>query len=134
MPATTRRTLAAACLLVLAGTLAATADGDPDKGAKVFKKCMPCHRVGPGAPSIVGPPLNGIVGAKAAAVEGYSFSSALKESGLVFDEATLAKWLHNPRQLVPGTAMAFVGLTKDEDIADVIAYLKTFGPDGNPVH
>ncbi|MBN8996796.1 MAG: cytochrome c family protein [Rhizobiales bacterium] len=119
-------------VLVALGGGAAHADGDPDKGAKVFKKCMPCHRVGPGAAALVGPPLNGVVGAKAGEVPNYAFSDALKNSGLVFDEATLAKWLRNPRQLVPGNRMTFAGLTKDEDIADVIAYLKTFGPDGNP--
>ena len=47
-------------------------------------------------------------------------------------EATLAKWLRNPRELVPGNRMTFAGLQKDEDIANVIAYLKTFGPDGTP--
>lgn len=127
-----RRILAMAALLALVTPSLALADGDPDKGAKVFKKCMPCHRIGPGATALVGPPLNGIVGAKAGEVPGYSFSDALKNSGLVFDEATLAKWLRNPRELVPGNRMTFAGLQKDEDIADVIAYLKTFAPDGSP--
>jgi cytochrome c len=131
MPAI-RRILVAAAALVLAGTAIASADGDPEKGARVFKQCMPCHHIGPGAAAIVGPPLNGIVGAKAGEVPGYAFSDALKNSGLTFDEATLAKWLRNPRELVPGNRMTFAGLKKDQDIADVIAYLKTFGPDGNP--
>lgn len=126
------RSLLTASLMVFAATSLALADGDPAHGAKVFKQCMPCHRIGPGATALVGPPLNGIVGAKAAEVPGYAFSDALKNSGLTFDEPTLAKWLHNPRELVPGNRMTFVGLKKDQDIADVIAYLKTFGPDGNP--
>jgi cytochrome c len=117
---------------LLAGSSLAHADGDPEKGAKVFKQCMPCHRIGPGATALVGPPLNGIVGAKAGEVPDYAFSDALKNSGLTFDEATLAKWLHNPRELVPGNRMTFPGLQKDQDIANVIAYLKTFGPDGQP--
>lgn len=121
-------------ILLAAASAPAWADGDPVKGAKVFKQCMACHRVGPGAPTVVGPPLNGIVGAKAAEVPDYSFSDALKNSGLTFDEPTLAKWLKSPRALVPGTKMTFAGLTRDQDIADVIAYLKTFGPDGNPPH
>jgi cytochrome c len=119
-------------MVLIAGATVAHADGDPAKGAKVFKQCMPCHRIGPGAQALVGPPLNGIVGAKAGEVPDYAFSDALKNSGLTFDEATLAKWLRNPRELVPGNRMTFAGLKKDDDIANVIAYLKTFGPDGQP--
>jgi cytochrome c len=111
----------------------AAADGDPDKGAKVFKKCLACHRIGPGATTLVGPELNGVVGRKAGTVEGYSYSDANKDSGLTWDEATLTIYLRSPRALVPGTKMTFAGLPKDEDIADVIAYLKTFDAAGNPV-
>ena len=132
MPAFSR--VLTTALLLAAASVPARADGDPAKGAKVFKQCMACHRIGPGATSLVGPPLNGIVGAKAAAMPDYPFSDALKNSGLTFDEATLGKWLKSPRALVPGTKMTFAGLTKDQDVADVIAYLKTFGPDGNPPH
>ena len=123
--------LAVAVALSLHGP--AAADGDADKGAKVFKKCLACHRIGPGAKTLVGPELNGVVGRKAGSVEGYSYSDASKNSGLVWDEATLTLYLRSPRAVVPGTKMTFAGLTKDGDIADVIAYLKTFDAAGNPV-
>ena len=110
----------------------ARADGDPNKGKIVFKKCQACHRVGPGAKTVVGPELNGAVGRKAASIEGYRYSKAMSSSGLTFDEATLTQYLKGPRALVPGTNMAFPGLKTDEDIANVIAYLKSFNADGTP--
>ncbi|MEC9165965.1 MAG: cytochrome c family protein, partial [Pseudomonadota bacterium] len=68
--------------------------------------------------------LKGIIGRQAASVEGYKYSKAMKASGLVWDDATLAAYLKKPRNFVKGTKMAFAGLRKDKDIANVIAYLK----------
>lgn len=119
-------------LALLAPPLAAHADGDPAKGAAVFKKCMPCHRIGPGAQTVVGPELNGVVGRKAGSVEGYPYSKAMLNSGVTFDEATLARYLKGPRAMIPGINMTFAGIPKDQDIADLIAYLKTFKADGSP--
>jgi cytochrome c len=126
------RYLVALACLAIASWQPARADGDAAKGATVFKKCLPCHRVGPDAKTVVGPQLNGIVGRKAASIEGYAYSKAMRNSGLTFDEATLTEYLKAPRGLVPGINMAFVGLKKDQDIADLIAYLKTFKADGSP--
>jgi cytochrome c len=120
--------LAAAGLLLAAPAADA---GDPTKGAQVFKKCQACHNIGPGATIKVGPPLNGIVGRPAASIEGYRYSHAMQNSGLVFDAPTLTIYLKSPKALVPGTAMAFVGLKKDQDIADVIAFLSQFDATGN---
>ncbi|MCK7611084.1 c-type cytochrome [Roseibium sediminicola] len=120
------------CLVTLAGLLAvqpALADGDAVAGKKAFKKCAACHAVGDGAKNKVGPALNGIVGAPAAQVEGFKYSAnmvELAEGGLVWDEETLAAYLHKPKDVVPKTKMSFAGLRKDEDVANVIAYLKTF--------
>jgi cytochrome c len=108
----------------------ALADGNAENGAKVFKKCLACHRVGPDAKTLVGPELNGVVGRKAGSIEDYSYSPALKNSGLTWDEATLTEYLKSPRALVPGVRMTFPGLQKDDDIADVIAYLKQIDADG----
>lgn len=113
--------------------LAAFAGGDPAKGAKVFKKCGACHNIGPGATTKVGPELNGVVGRHAGSIADYPYSDAMKNSGLTFDVATLSVYLKSPKAMVPGTLMSFPGLTKEEDIANVIAYLQTFGPDGEPV-
>ena len=78
----------------------------------------------------MGPVLNGLFGRKSGSVEGYNYSDANKNSGLTWDEATLTDYLKNPRAKVPGTKMTFAGLKKDEDIANVIAYLKTYAADG----
>jgi cytochrome c len=117
---------------VLSGALvwsaSAYAEGDPVHGATVFNQCKVCHQVGPTAKPGVGPVQNGVVGAKAGSRPGYTYSPAMKEAGekgIVWDEATLDKYLENPRAMVPGTKMAFAGLKSEKDRLDVIAYLKT---------
>jgi len=102
----------------------ALADGDAAKGKTVFKKCAICHDVRKGKNKI-GPSLFGIFGSKAADVKGFRFSPAMKKSGLTWDEATLDKYLTNPRKTVKGTRMVFAGLRSKKDRDDVIAYLKT---------
>ena len=104
--------------------------GNADAGASVFKRCMACHAVGPDAKNGVGPVLNGVVGRAAGTYPGYNYSAANKNSGLTWDEPTLTTYLHAPRKLVPGTKMTFAGLSKDQEIADVIAYLKQFNAQG----
>ena len=116
--------LALAVLVPLAST--AQADGDPLQGKKVFNKCSACHD-GKAANNRVGPYLVGVVGRPAASVESFNYSDAMKAAGgagLVWDEETLTKYLRAPKAVVPGTKMAFPGLKKDEEIADVIAWLK----------
>lgn len=107
----------------------AWAEGDAEKGEKVFKKCKACHMVGENAKKRVGPPLNDIIGAKAGIQEGYKYSKAMVEAGaggLMWDDEKLHAYLKKPKDLVPGGKMAFPGLKKDEDRANVIAYLKKF--------
>lgn len=119
--------LAALAMAGIAGT--ASADGDAAKGEKVFGKCKACHMVGDGAKNRVGPELNGIVGRAAGAAEGFKYSDAMMAKageGLVWTEENLATYLEKPKDFIPGTKMTFAGLRKDEDRADVIAYLKTF--------
>lgn len=103
---------------------------DAAAGESAFKICKACHQLGEGAKNAVGPVLNGIVGRPAGTYPDYVYSDANKNSGLTWDEATLTVYLKDPKAKVPGTKMAFPGLKKDEDIANVIAYLKQFGPDG----
>lgn len=104
--------------------------GHPDAGAIVFKKCMACHQIGPNAQNGIAPVLNGVVGRPAGQYPNYSYSSANKNSGVVWDERTLFSYLRAPAKVVPGTKMIFSGLKKDQEISDVIAYLKEFAADG----
>lgn len=106
--------------------------GDPVAGKAIFQKCAGCHSVGPGAINKTGPELNGIVGQKAAIVPGYDFSSAMKNSGVTWTEDKLAQYLRAPRAMIPGVKMTFGGLQRDADVANVIAYLKSFKLDGSP--
>ncbi|MDD3798803.1 MAG: c-type cytochrome [Novosphingobium sp.] len=88
-----------------------------------FAQCRSCHSVEPGR-HMVGPSLAGIYGTKAGDVAGYNFSTAMKESGLTWDEATLDKYLTAPQQVVPGTKMGFAGLKDEAKRKAVIEYLK----------
>ena len=119
-------------LLIAASAPAPAFSADPVSGEKVFKRCFVCHTVGEDAKPGVGPVLNGLLGRKAGTYPGFKYTEANKNSGLVWDEATLANYLKNPRAAIPGTSMTFVGIKKDEEIEDLIAYLKRFGPDGKP--
>lgn len=119
-----------AAALVAFTPFAAFAEGDVAKGEKIFKKCKACHAVGEGAKNRVGPTLNGVVGRESAMIEGYKYSKAMKAIGLTWDEETLAAYLTKPRKVVKGTKMAFAGLKKEADLANVIAYLGQFDADG----
>jgi cytochrome c len=116
--------------LALSGSINAASAQDAAAGEKVFLKCKACHQIGEGAKNAVGPVLSGVVGRKAGTYPDYSYSDANKNSGITWDEATLKEYLKNPRAKVPGTKMIFPGLTKDEDIDNVIAYLKQYSADG----
>lgn len=105
----------------------ALADGDVLQGEKVFKKCMACHAV-TDTTNKVGPHLVGVVGRKAAAVEGYSYSDSMKEyaaTGAVWDELALDAYLENPKSTVLKTKMVFAGLKKGDEREDLIAFLKS---------
>jgi len=115
-------------LLTVAITGRAVAQ-DVQNGEQVFKKCMACHRVGPGAKNLVGPQLNGIIGRKAGTVEGFTYSQANKDAGAkgtTWTEEVLDKYLADPHAFMPGTKMAFAGIPDESDRKDLIAYLKQF--------
>ncbi|HSS14369.1 MAG TPA: cytochrome c family protein [Rhizomicrobium sp.] len=119
-----RKSLTALALLA-GSTIAANAVGDAKAGAMVFKRCAVCHTNDKGGGDALGPNLFGVVGRKAASREGFAYSGPLRKAGLVWNEASLTKWAAGPARMVPGTKMAFPGLTSKKQQADVVAYLGT---------
>ena len=115
--------LAAAAAILFAGN-AALAEGDVAAGEKVFKKCKACHTLEAGGKNKVGPNLHGVFGKTSGTAEGFKFSKAMKEAAIVWDEETIDAYLTKPREYIPKNKMAFPGLKKPEDRANVIAYLK----------
>jgi cytochrome c len=99
-------------------------------GEASFKKCLACHAIGPNAKNKVGPELNGLDGRKAGSVEGYSYSSANKESGLTWDEATFKEYIRDPKAKIPKTKMAFAGIKSANEINNLWAYVAQFKADG----
>lgn len=122
-----RKTIVAIFGASLLLALPAHAEGDAAAGEKVFAKCKACHDAEKGI-NKVGPTLKGVVGRKAASVPDFKYSDAMAAKGaegLVWDEASLTVYLADPKAFVPKTKMAFGGLKKPEEVADVVAYLKT---------
>jgi cytochrome c2 len=115
-------TIAAATFALGIGT--AHAAGDAAAGKKVFNKCRACHKVEEGKKSPVGPNLFGVFGREAGAGDFKRYSKAMKNSGITWDEETIGAYLKDPKGYIPKNKMAFPGLKKDKDVANVIAYLK----------
>lgn len=114
--------------LLLAGALAALsqpalAEGDTAKGEKLFKRCAACHSLEAGKKKI-GPSLAGVFGRAAGAVEDFKYSKAMVDSSIVWDAETLDKYLERPKKFIPKNKMAFPGLRKVDQRADLIAYLE----------
>ncbi len=114
--------LAVSTSLTLAQDLAA--------GANSFKKCAPCHDVGPTAKNKVGPVLNGLDGRKTGTIANFSYSDANKNSGIVWDEAQFLDYIKDPKAKIPNTKMVFPGIKNETEAKNLWAYLKQFGPDG----
>jgi cytochrome c len=120
-------------VLVLGAGIFATVPGyaqDAASGEKIFVQCKACHQIGESAKNAVGPVLNGLFGRKAGTIEGYSYSSANKNSGITWDEATFREYIRDPKAKIPGTKMVFPGLKDPKQIDDVVAYLKQFDSTG----
>ncbi len=96
---------------------------DAEAGKTAFNKCRICHAVEAGRHSPVGPNLHGIFGRKSGTQEGFTYSEAMKEAGVVWNDETLAKYLADPKTFIPGNRMAFPGLKNAQEIADLLAYL-----------
>lgn len=107
------------------GVSSANASGDAANGKKWFGVfCAACHSTKAGV-NMVGPSLAGVYGRKAGAAPNFNYSDALKNSGIVWNDESLEKWLANPQTDVPGNHMPFAGLPSAQKRADIIEYLKT---------
>jgi len=104
-----------------------------ERGAQIAKQCQICHNLQPGQGPKVGPDLYGLVGRPVASVSGFSYSAALKAKGGTWTFPALNKWLINPRADVPGTNMTFAGLPRENQRADLIAYLNSLSDHPQPL-
>lgn len=105
------------------------AAADPAKGKRIYIFCQACHTIDEAGEAKLGPNLYGIVGQKAAQAEDFVYSDALTNAGITWDAATLDAWIRRPAELVPGTTMIFAGINDEEQRADLIAYLRSAGPE-----
>jgi cytochrome c len=97
---------------------------DAEAGKKVFNKCKTCHEVEQ-TKNKVGPHLVGIVGRKSGSIEDFKYSDGMKNMGIVWNEATIAEYMKSPKDSVKGNKMTFAGLKDEQEIANLIAYLKS---------
>jgi len=99
-------------------------------GANSYKKCAPCHDVGPTAKNKVGPQLNGLDGRTSGTIAGYNYSDANKSAGIVWNEASFLDYIKDPKAKIPNTKMVFVGIKDLAEAKNLWAYLKQFDADG----
>lgn len=111
-----------------AGTAAAQSlaqAGEASRGQRVFNtQCRACHTLEKDGASTAGPNLHGVFGRKAGTGGGYDSSDAMKKSGIVWDDTTMAEYNRDPKGKVPGTKMLFNGVKNAGQLADLVAYLK----------
>jgi len=112
--------IAAMAVFVMAAA-PARAGGDAEHGRVLYAQCQICHQI---AKNSIGPRHMGLFGRKAGSLPDYNYSTALKNSGIVWNEQTLNRWLSGPSKMVPGTKMFISGVSDPQDRADIIAYLK----------
>ncbi len=109
---------------LLVSSAASAAEGDPAAGKRVFNQCQACHTMVKGKNGL-GPSLYGVIGRKSGTAEGFkNYSPAMQKADIVWTEDKLEKYLADPKGFVPGNRMIFVGLKKDKDRDDVIAFIK----------
>ena len=96
-----------------------------ENGKKLTAKCTSCHSFDKGGANKVGPNLYGILGAKIGHRDDYKYSSALLAHGGKWDYKSIFQWIHAPKKFIPGNKMAYGGVSKEQDVADLVAYLRT---------
>jgi len=124
-----RKKLLIAALTLAASTALARAQ-DLAAGETSFKKCLACHDVGDKARNKVGPVLNGLDGRKSGTVQGYNYSDANKNSGVVWNDAQFLEYIKDPKAKIPGTKMVFSGIKNENEANSLWAYLKQFDAEG----
>jgi len=117
--------------LVIAGSPVSSMGQDAQKGVAVFKVCLACHTIGPGAQNKIGPELNGLDDRKAGTVPSFDYSDANKDSGIIWNEATFEEYIKNPQAKIPGTKMIFPGIKNEQQVKDLWAYVSQFDTNGN---
>lgn len=110
------------CIIIVFSGLT-LADGDLANGEEIFKKCAACHSLNAGE-SKIGPTLHGVFGRESASVDGFPYSMAMKNLGIVWDEKLINEYLKNPTMFAPGARMLTGGIADDEQRHDLIQYLK----------
>lgn len=132
------RALAIGCaLLMTSGVPALAAPAAPnapqvESGRRLFARCAGCHEVGARARHGFGPQLNGVAGRKAGSAAGYAYSTALKNSGLVWNEQNLAAFIRDSEKVVPGNKMRFLSFMSEKQATEIVAYLRTQGVEASP--
>jgi cytochrome c len=111
----------------------ALASADPKRGEAVAKVCQTCHNLAKGAGAKIGPDLWDVVGRPKGSVAGFAYSDAIKSKGGLWTVDDLNAFLTNPRGYAPGTKMTFAGLSREDQRADVIAYLNTLAENPKPL-
>ena len=101
-----------------------SAQGDAEKGKRLFNRCKACHNLTATARRRIGPNLDNLFGRQAGAQDGFKYSKALMEADFIWTEKNLDEWLAQPRSFLPGNKMAFAGLRKEQDRKDLMAYLR----------
>ena len=104
---------------------------DVTAGEASFRKCAPCHSIGPDAANKVGPLLNGLDGRKSGTVADFNYGDANKASGITWGEAVFKEYIKDPRAKVPGTKMVFAGIKSEKEVGDLWSYVSQFDKDGN---
>mmetsp|Transcript_68258 Transcript_68258/g.120503 ORF Transcript_68258/g.120503 Transcript_68258/m.120503 type:complete len:115 (-) Transcript_68258:100-444(-) len=100
-------------------------EGDSKKGAKLFKaKCAQCHTIEKGGNAKQGPPLWGLSGRQSGTYDGFAYSEANKNSGIIWSDKHLFEYLLNPKKYIPGTKMVFAGIKKEKERADLVAFMR----------
>jgi cytochrome c len=117
-------------IAMLAAATSAASAQDLAAGATSFKKCAPCHDIGPNAKNKVGPLLNGLDGRKSGTIAGYNYTDANKNSGIVWDEKQFLEYIKDPKAKIPTTKMVFAGIKNENEAKNLWAFINQHGADG----